>query len=64
MVPMIDVRVAAIIGLTGVASAVAGSLIADRMSDPVSNALFAVLLVVVAARQLATLRTAPVDRHA
>lgn len=52
-----DVRVGAVIGLAGVVSAVAGSLIADRMSDPVANALFAVLLVVVAARQLNTLRT-------
>ncbi|MEX2625699.1 MAG: sulfite exporter TauE/SafE family protein [Ilumatobacteraceae bacterium] len=51
-----DVRVGAVVGLAGVASAVAGSLIADTMSDPVSNALFAVLLLVVAARQLATLR--------
>jgi uncharacterized protein len=59
-----DVRVAAVIGLTGIVSAVAGSLIADRMSDPVSNALFAVLLVVVAVRQLTTLRTAPVGRPA
>jgi uncharacterized protein len=51
-----DVRVGAVIGLAGVVSAVAGSLIADRMSDPVSNALFAVLLIVVALRQLNTLR--------
>jgi uncharacterized protein len=56
-----DVKVAAVIGLTGVASAVLGSLVADRMSDGVSNALFAVLLVVVAIRQLSTLRTAPAE---
>lgn len=53
-----DVRVGAIIGLAGVVSAVIGSLIADRMSDPLSNALFAGLLLVVAARQLNGLRQA------
>lgn len=51
-----DVRVGAIIGLAGVVSAVIGGLIADRMSDPLSNALFAGLLIVVAARQLNGLR--------
>lgn len=51
-----DVRVGAIIGLAGVVSAVVGGMIADRMSDPLSNALFAGLLIVVAARQLNGLR--------
>lgn len=51
-----DVRIAAIIGIAGVVSAVAGGLIADRMSDPLSNALFAGLLLAVAARQLNGLR--------
>jgi uncharacterized protein len=54
-----DLRVGAIIGVCGMVSAVAGSVIADRMTDAVSNALFAVLLVIVSIRQLMTLRTAP-----
>lgn len=65
-----DVRAGMVIGVCGMLTAVLGSLLADRMSDGLSNALFAVLLVVVAIRQLATLRTspapitAPADRHA
>lgn len=51
-----DLRVAAAVGLAGVASAVAGGLLADRIGDVVSNVMFAVLLVVVAAMQLNTLR--------
>ena len=52
-----DVRVGAIIGGCGMVSAVIGGLLSDRMSDEVSNVLFGTLLVVVAVRQLATLRT-------
>jgi uncharacterized protein len=51
-----DMRVAAILGGSGIVSAIIGGLIADEMSDDVSNALFATLLVVVSARQLWTLR--------
>lgn len=51
-----DLRVGTVIGVCGMLSAVAGSMIADRMSDAVSNALFALLLLVVSARQLMTLR--------
>ena len=53
----VDLRIAAVVGLTGMVSAVFGGIIADRMSDRVSNALFALLLVTVAITQLLTLRT-------
>lgn len=53
----VDLRIAAVVGLTGMVSAVFGSIIADRMSDRVSNVLFALLLVTVAVTQLLTLRT-------
>ncbi len=46
----VDLRVAAIVGLAGIVSAVAGSYVSDALSDTVANVLFAVLLVVVAAR--------------
>jgi uncharacterized membrane protein YfcA len=52
-----DLRVGMVMGLCGMVSAVLGGVVADRMSDDVSNALFALLLVVVAIRQLATLRS-------
>jgi uncharacterized protein len=51
-----DMRVAAILGTSGILSAVAGGLISDRMSADLSNVLFALLLVAVSARQLWTLR--------
>ena len=53
----VDLRVAAVVGCFGAASAVAGGLIADGMSDRVSNVMFAVLLSTVAVTQLLTLRT-------
>jgi uncharacterized membrane protein YfcA len=52
----VDLRVAAVVGLAGVVSAVAGGLAADRIGDEVSNVMFAVLLLVVATTQLASLR--------
>jgi uncharacterized membrane protein YfcA len=55
----VDLRAAAIVGITGMVSAVAGALVAGVMSDQLSNVLFAVLLVVVAATQLLSLRSAP-----
>jgi uncharacterized protein len=54
-----DMRVGAILGTCGIVSAIGGGLVADRMSDDVSNVLFALLLVVVSARQLWALRRAP-----
>ncbi len=53
----VDLRIAAVVGLTGMISAVFGSIIADRMGDQLSNALFALLLSIVAITQLLTLRT-------
>jgi uncharacterized membrane protein YfcA len=45
-----DLRAAAVIGAAGVVTAAIGGTIADRMSDEVSNVLFATLLLIVAAR--------------
>jgi len=55
----VDLPVAIAVGCAGVASAVIGSLISTSISDTVANAMFAVLLVVVAGLQLRTLRTSP-----
>ena len=46
----VDLRAAAIVGAGGIVSAVLGGWISARLSDAVSNALFASLLVIVAAR--------------
>lgn len=51
-----DLRAAAIVGLGGIASAVVGGWIAGRMDETLSNVLFAILLVVVAARLLYDVR--------
>jgi uncharacterized membrane protein YfcA len=47
-----DLRVAMILGGAGIVSAVAGGVISDRLSDSLSNVLFATLLLVVAARMI------------
>ncbi len=47
-----DMRAATIVGLSGVVTAVLGGYLADKMSDDLSNILFATLLVLVAARLL------------
>jgi uncharacterized membrane protein YfcA len=47
-----DLRVAAILGLAGVASAYVGGVISVGMSESLSNALFATLLIVVAIRMV------------
>lgn len=52
----VDLRVATIVGGFGAISAVAGGLIAADLSARTSNLMFALLLVVVAATQIATLR--------
>lgn len=52
----IDLKVAAIVGFGGVASAVAGGMIADQMSEDLSNILFASLVLVVATRMIVDLR--------
>jgi uncharacterized membrane protein YfcA len=57
-----DLRAAGIVGLAGIVTATLGAVVADRMSDDLSNVLFASLLVVIAARLLWSVwreRTAP-----
>jgi uncharacterized membrane protein YfcA len=54
-----DMRAAAILGVSGIVSAVAGGTLAEVMSDDLSNILFATLLVIVSIRQYQTLRTTP-----
>ncbi len=51
-----DLRAAVAIGLAGILTAALGGIIADKMSDTVSNVLFATLLVIVAVRMLLQLR--------
>ena len=55
----VDIRVAAVVGGFGALSAVVGGTISDRMSDQVSNIMFALLLVFVAITQLLSLRSKP-----
>jgi uncharacterized membrane protein YfcA len=47
-----DLRAAAILGVSGILTAFAGAWVSDRMSDDLSNVLFATLLVIVAVRLL------------
>jgi uncharacterized membrane protein YfcA len=47
-----DLRAALVIGVAGIVTAAIGSVIADQMSDTVSNVLFAALLTIVALRLL------------
>jgi uncharacterized protein len=51
-----DLRAAAIVGSAGIVTAALGGTLADRMSDEVSNILFATLLLAVAARLLRQVR--------
>lgn len=51
-----ELRAAAIVGGAGIVTAALGSLVADEMSDDLSNLLFATLLVVVALKLLWQLR--------
>jgi uncharacterized membrane protein YfcA len=51
-----DLKAAGILGLGGILAAVAGGWISARMSDTVSNVLFATLLLVVAIRLLLQIR--------
>ena len=51
-----DLRAAGVIGVAGIVTAALGATIADKMSDALSNVLFATLLVVVAVRLLLQLR--------
>jgi len=56
----VDLRAAWIVGVAGIVTAALGGLLADRMSDQVSNVLFATLLLIVAGRLLWQLGR---DRH-
>jgi uncharacterized membrane protein YfcA len=56
-----DLRAAAVIGTAGIVTAAIGGTIADRMSDELSNVLFATLLLLVAARMAWGLRHDPAD---
>lgn len=55
----IDLRVATIVGSGGIVSAVVGGIIADRMSQDLSNILFASLVLVVAIRMVVDLGRDP-----
>lgn len=52
----LDLRAAAIVGFCGIPTAVLGGWLSSRMSDTLSNVLFAILLIVVAARMLLQVR--------
>jgi hypothetical protein len=56
-----DLRAAAVIGAAGIVTAAIGGVLADRMSDELSNVLFASLLLIVAARLAWGLRHDPAD---
>ena len=48
----VDLRVAGIVGVAGIVSAIGGGIIADHMSQDLSNILFASLVLVVAMRMI------------
>ena len=52
----IDGRVAAIVGVAGIPTAILGGLVADVMNEDLSNALFATLVLTVAVKMLWDLR--------
>jgi uncharacterized protein len=52
----VDLKAAAILGAGGILAAIAGGWISARMSDTVSNVLFATLLLIVAARLVLQIR--------
>jgi uncharacterized membrane protein YfcA len=56
-----DLRAAAVIGASGIVTAAIGGTLADKMSDDLSNVLFATLLLIVAARLAWGLRRNPPD---
>ena len=57
----VDLRVAAIVGVSGIITAVAGGIIADHMSQDLSNILFASLVLIVAIRMVWDLQRNPED---
>ena len=52
----IDAKVAVIVGLAGIPTAIVGGIVADVMNEDLSNALFATLVLVVAAKMFRDLR--------
>lgn len=60
----VDLKVGALAGGCGVVTAVIGGIISDGLSDSVSNAMFAFLLLFVAAMQLLSLRAGRTVRPA
>ena len=59
----VDLRVAAIVGLSGIISAIGGATVADHMSQDLSNVLFASLVLVVAIRMVWYLQRNPDNSH-
>ena len=59
----VDLRVAAIVGLSGIPSAIGGATVADHMSQDLSNVLFASLVLVVAIRMVWDLQRNPDNSH-
>jgi uncharacterized membrane protein YfcA len=59
----VDLRVAAIVGLAGIPSAIGGGIIADQMSQDLSNILFASLVLIVALRMVWDLQRNPDNNH-
>jgi uncharacterized membrane protein YfcA len=55
----VDLKVAALVGFSGIPAAIAGGIIADHMSQDLSNILFASLVLVVALRMLWDLQKNP-----
>ena len=51
-----DAKVAVIVGLAGIPTAIAGGIVADVMNEDLSNALFATLVLIVAAKMFRDLR--------
>ena len=59
----VDLRVAAIVGVSGIISAIGGGIIADHMSQDLSNILFASLVLVVAIKMVWDLQRNPDNNH-
>ncbi|MTA10272.1 MAG: TSUP family transporter [Actinobacteria bacterium] len=57
----VDLKVAALVGFSGIPAAIAGGIIADHMSQDLSNILFASLVLVVALRMIWDLQKNPSD---
>ena len=59
----VDLRVAGIVGVSGIISALGGGVIADQMSQDLSNILFASLVLIVALRMVWDLQRNPDNNH-